>query len=358
MKSFLINLLAFILKIEAKIILAKFHPQIIAVTGSIAKTSTKEAIGAILESKLKSKVKKSPGNLNNKLGIPLAILGFVRTPSLWLWPWIVFCGFFRAIFILVYPKILVLEIAADIPGDIAKITEYVKPKIVVLTALGPAHLEFFGNLEGLIREKSELVRAVPKDGFVVLNQEDGRVVQMAKDVQAQVKFFSGKGMEIASSAAIAVAQLYGIHSQESKKILSSMKSLPGRANIFEGIKKTKIIDDSYNANPLSMANALEFLADFPGKRKIAVLGDMLELGKYTEEEHKKVGKLAKKKTDLLVAIGPNSKKMKADFWFGNINGAKKFLLGKIVPGDIILVKASRKMGLEKIVENLREEKWK
>lgn len=359
MKQILINILTFILKNEAKIIMAKFHPEVLAITGSIAKTSTKEAIGTILESKFgKAKIRKSPGNLNNKLGVPLAILGFQRTPSKWLWPYICFSGLLKAIFSFSYPKILVLEIAADKPGEMAEICSYIKPKIAVVTAVGPAHLEFFGNLEGLVKEKSCLIWAVPKDGFVVLNQADERVKEMAQFSKAPVRYFSGYGMNIARKAAVACAQIYKIKKKESEKILSSMKSLPGRANIFEGIKRTKIIDDSYNANPLSMANALDFLKNFPGKRKIAILGDMLELGQYSNQAHQEVGKLAKQKADKVIAIGPKSKMMKAHFWFPSKEKAIAFLLEEIVPGDIILIKASRKMGLEKIVEALREEKWR
>lgn len=346
------------------ILLAK-KPEIIAVTGSIAKSSTKEAIFSILSNKYSDKVAKSEGNLNTDIGLPLAILRFKKTRSIYLLPLVLILALFRTIILLIgkYPKILVLEMAADKPYDIEYLCSFIKPKIAVVTAIGPAHLHTFKTIDYIVKEKTKLVESLPQYGFAVLNQNDRFVAEMAKKTKAEVRFFVPKNHDIATSAAITIGKIYGLKYSEIEEGLKKITPLTGRMNLINGKNDCLILFDAYNANPLSVSFALHRLVDlaekYHKKRKIAVLGDMLELGDYAEKGHKQIGQESKKTTDLLLTTGKLGKII-ADEGNGNYFRTKEELISylekKIQKNDIVLVKASHKMKFEEIVNAIRRRK--
>ncbi len=353
MKKACLLFLFWLLKLEAKIVLKRFKPQILAVTGSIAKSSTKEAIFAVLKVKLKNDIGKSYGNLNTKLGLPLAILGFRNNPTFWQWPFVLLRGFFRALTIKKYPKLLILEIAADLPGDFDKILSFIRPKIGIVTRIGPSHLEFFKNVKGVFKEKRKLIEALPKDGVAVLNQDDSLVYQMRNRTKAKIIFYKGDNFNIAHRAAEAVGKIFHIDQKLIQETLQKIKPLPGRMNLLSGIRNSKIIDDSYNSNPLSCRLALDFLAVFEGKRKVAILGDMLELGDFAPKAHQEIVRKANKIADSLILVGENFEKCKkGNLWYPDSGTAAKKVASQIKENDVILIKGSRGIKMEKIVERL------
>jgi UDP-N-acetylmuramoyl-tripeptide--D-alanyl-D-alanine ligase len=360
MKKFLVDILKRLIQIPASYILRKFKPEIIAITGSAGKTSTKEAIFFVLRKKFGQEVDKSEGNLNTRLGLPLAILGFKKNPSFLTWPIVLFYSFFKALLIKKYPKILVLEYAIDYPGEFKILSSFTHPKITVVTSIGPAHLQFFKNINGVFKEKSELVKVLNKDGWAILNETDQRVKKMAGLTRAKIVYFKAENpIDLAKEAAKKVAKIYGIKEEESEEILQDFKLPQGRLEIKKGIKESFIIDDCYNANPLSVSLALDFLKNFKGERKIAVLGDMLELGDYTEKGHKEVGQKAKKISDLILTTGEKAKIIAEEsngLYFKTKKELIDFLRKEIKKGDIILIKASRAMKFEEIVDEIRSTK--
>jgi len=394
------------LRFWARQYLKRVKPQIITVTGSAGKTSTKEAIFEVLKIGFGQSVRKSEGNLNTIYGVPLAILGYKKPPvsldrSFSLWPWIpvIFTVPFK-IFANSKTKYLVLEIAADKPGDIEFTTSYVRSDIAVLTNIGPAHLEIFGTIEKISQEKIGLIKALKNGGWAIINNDDENLANIeennfkiktfalnsqaqitAKNIVTDIENFQGltnfqviseQNKFLATSftlgrvtniysalAAIAVGEILGLGKD---KIISGIKNIKPekhRMEIFSGKNGSTIIDDTYNANPLSMKAAfdtLKILSNPPaGGKKIAVLGDMLELGEISPEAHKLIGAYAKEVADEVVAIGEQAKLFEAQKYFPDKKEGINYLLSKVSQNDIILIKASRGMGFEEIVEALKLE---
>lgn len=383
------------LKFWATGYLKRTNPEIVAITGSVGKTSAKEAIFEVLKVKYQTNVRKSEGNLNNESGVPLAILNYKKSPNnIFSWIAILASVPFRSLF-LKSVKILVLELAADKPGDIKYLTSFVKPKVAVLTSIGPSHLAAYGSMEKIIEEKTDLLRALPAEGIAVLNIDDANVRKVsyggrwqkitygiqnaaniqAKDIDTQINNFNSAttftlkdngqvskisqntfGLRtnvLASLAGAAVGKIYEIKSDEIANGLNKVLPENHRMNIFKGKNETIVIDDSYNANPLSMQAALEMLHHIKAKRKIAVLGDMREIGSISSEAHTLIGKYAHEVADLVVAVGSEAVKYKSDHHFKSKDKAAKYILNEIRSGDIILIKASRSIGLDKIAEELK-----
>lgn len=384
------------LKFWATGYIKRVNPEIVAITGSVGKTSAKNAIFAVLQTKYHCEVRASFGNLNNETGMPLSILDYKISPqNIFQWLPIIITAPFKS-FSLSAAKILVLEMAADKPGDIRYLTSIAKPKIAVLTGISAAHLEAFVSMPALIEEKTDLLRALIPGGTAIINIDDdnarkvsygGRWQKMTygiankADIEAsnikttiidykpkttfQVSYkgqkadivqetLGEKGNVLASLAGVAVGELYGLTKDEITKGLNSLKPEKHRLNIIQGQKNTTIIDDCYNANPVSMKGALDILKNLPGGRKIAVIGDMRELGKVSTQSHKDIGQYAKNSADIVIAIGNLAKNYNVEKYYKTPKKAIEYILSNIQEGDIILIKASRAMGLEKIVEELKK----
>ncbi|MBI3634009.1 MAG: hypothetical protein HY228_00095 [Candidatus Yonathbacteria bacterium] len=409
MKSFLRHIIIIILEMEAKLVLRKYKPKIIAVTGSVGKTSTKDAIFAIAEQMLI--VRKNIKSFNSEIGIPLTILGCDNAwsnPFAWLSN--IFSGFALVALREHYPKWLILEIGARKPGDIKRISSWVIPDIAVVTRFSdvPSHIEFFKSAEDLFEDKTEIVKALKTTGVLVLNADDERVLALRGKIKARsITFgFSEEAMFRASNVQIVYGDddlpigttfkfeyqdntfpvvLYGVLGTQAVysalaaltvgiflkinivdmiEFLARHKSPPGRMMVIQGIKDTMIIDDTYNSSPVAAHAALEVLSTITTKgKKIAVLGDMLELGKFTAEEHKKLGALAGKQTDILFAVGLRAKHIvegalgsgmseKKILEFTDARTAGKYLEGMLSAGDVVLVKGSQSMRMERAVEEV------
>ena len=409
------NLIRHILTWEARMVIEKYHPKVIVVIGSVGKTSTKDAIFTVL-SKHKT-VRKSEKSYNSEIGLPLTILGL---PNAWKDPFVwaenILKGFLMVIRKQNYPDVLILEIGVRKPGDIKKnILPWLKIDILVVTRFPekPVHVEFFDNADKLIEEKSSLVKALKKNGLLILNQDDDRVYALHdKSKERAVSFgqdenstfrilypdYSRKeilgvsipiginfkiqnkgnvfpvvlpnvlGLHnvIQATSAIACASEFGIDLLESTKDVADYKTPVGRLSLLEGENNSFIIDDTYNSSPVALHEALEILKEFSGVRKIAILGDMLELGRYTEEEHVKIGERAKDIVDILITVGPRAKiiasivkeKMGENkvFSFDKYEDIIPFIKEIISVKDVILVKGSQKMRLEKVVEKIMKHK--
>lgn len=406
------------LKILAKLILRKYKPKVIGITGSVGKTSTKEAVYTVLASKYN--VRGNIKNYNNEFGLPLTIIG-IESPgkNIFKWIWV----FYKACGLILwrdkdYPQILVLEMAADRPKDLKYLVKIARPYIGVVTAVGPVHLEYFGTLDKIIKEKTRMVSCLEKSGWAILNADDKQVVRMSKDTKAQALTFGfskkadvradhvrfsyrgnseninnlqgisfkvgykgsivpvllpnilGVGQIYAALAAVAVGIIYNMNLVEIAGALRKFKSPKGRMNLVKGIKNTIIIDDTYNAGPESTLVALDVLCKIPlgaGCHRLAVLGDMLELGSVSVESHQQIGKkVAELKTNYLIVVGEKARDiaraaagsgMSGDhiFSFADSEQAGKFVQGRIAKGDLILVKGSQGVRMERVVKELMGE---
>lgn len=410
MKRLLQNVLALL----ARLFLWRYRPLVVGVTGSVGKTSAKGAIFAVLAER--SRVRKSEGNYNTEIGVPLTILG-ARHYGKNVFGWAF--AFARALFRLVfrdssYPEILVLEMGADRPGDIAYLARLAPPAIGVVTAVGeaPVHVEFFSGTEELASEKAKLIKAVPREGYAILNGDDPRVRAMAQSATCRVLTYGfgssaevrigGYGLRIvarhdgtrsadgmrftlthqgesaavalrntfgrpqayAAAAAAGVAIALGRALPEIARALGRYESPPGRLKLIAGNKGTQILDDTYNASPAAVRAALEVLREFPASRRIAVLGDMLELGVYTEEAHRAAGEAAAEGANVFIAVGERMKfalealPSREDllvFWCAESREAGQKLDQLLRPGDAVLVKGSQAMRMERVVEEVMAE---
>lgn len=408
MKSTLRNIVIKTLEWEAKFILGRYKPKIIAITGSVGKTTTKDAIFAVVERRLLAR--KSMKSFNSEIGLPLTILGLNNAWSSMIgWTVNIIKGFFMLVIPEHYPKWLVLEVGADKPGDIARASSWIQPNIVVFTAFSPVpvHVEFFKSVEALFDEKANLVKKLKPNGMLVLNADDERVLSLQSKTKANcITFgFNEKAMFRASNVQIAyennrpvgttfkfeydgnvfpvfmrgvlgVQPVYSALAALSLGVylklnivdmisdLANTDTPPGRMKVIKGIKGSTIIDDTYNSSPLAATAAIEVLKNIKTKsQRIAVLGDMLELGKFTAEEHKKLGLLTAGRIDLLLLVGPRTKYVvegallagmseKNIIEFEDSRLAGKYLEGVLKEGDIVLVKGSQSMRMERAVEEV------
>jgi UDP-N-acetylmuramoyl-tripeptide--D-alanyl-D-alanine ligase len=357
-----------------------FRTPVIALTGSNGKTTTKEMISACLETTFP--ILKTMGNLNNLIGLPLTLLNLTERE-----------------------RVVVLEMGMNVPGEVRRLTEIAEPDVGLITNIQMAHLEGMGSLERVKEEKGELFRKMRRDGTILVNQNDPYVsdlaseflgqkitfgVEKSADVMAKEVRLRGaegtsfklilEGAEIEivipllgrhfvanALAAVAAASLFGIELEKIKGVLEHFRPFRMRMEVIPlGGGKT-LIDDTYNANPRSMDLALETLTELKGTgRAIAVLGDMLELGRFSEEAHQQLGEKVKELAiDLLLTIGEKAplvvesairhgferKKAKV---VKSHSEVISFLKEVIREGDWILVKGSRGMAMEKVVEGLIE----
>lgn len=415
MKEFLKKVVIKVLIFESKLVLKKYKPKIIAITGSVGKTSTKDAIYAMLSRFVY--VRKSEKSYNSQIGLPLTILGLGNawgSPLGWLKN--IFAGFWLVLSRQKYPEWLVLEVGVGKPGDMRETASWLLTDVVVMTAIGetPVHVEFFDSREHLIREKSELIVTLKKEGFLILNADDEDIFKMKEKakrktftygfsvgstVQAtnDVIFFNqnipkgvtfkvevsggslpvlregvfGRNHIYSTLASITVAHALELSLLEAIDALKNYQVPPGRMCLIAGIHNSYILDDTYNSSPYACQAALETLGSLPevAGRKIAVLGDMLELGKYTLEAHKNMGKVVKENADILVVVGPRAQGIKDGaidagmdtkniFEFSNSWLAGEFLTTFVSSGDVVLVKGSQGVRMERTVEAIMLEKDK
>ena len=352
----------------------QFGATVIGVTGSVGKTTTKEAISGLLS--LNSRVNRSTGNLNNEIGLPIALLSVEQSADF-----------------------AVLEMGAYTTGEIRMLCEIAKPTLGVVSSIGPVHLERFGTMQAIIDGKAELVEALPSSGVAVLNGDDphlrrypGRTAArsflygiepdldlVGSDVQIQGlqgvsgrMSYCGKSAEFTTPmvgrpglyvalAAVATAICVGWSLTDAcaglAQVKQSLRLRPIRTPIG-----ALIVDDSYNASPASVEAALDLVATIPG-RKIAILGDMYELGEMEEPSHRQVGNKAGQVADVLIAVGPKSRHthdaarsfgLEDSHWVAGIADVDY----EPRPDDVILVKGSRGMQMERIVERLTEKAGK
>lgn len=349
----------------AKIIIWRHQPTIIAITGSAGKTTTKIVIGnALARAKGEEEVLVGYGNLGTVSGVPLSLLKINvnlldQSPIVFIIStvFLFIVALIKTVWYLIYPfypQIAVLEVSADRVGDIQKTAAYLQPEISVFTNIGAAHLEYFGTIEGVRKEKEQLAIHTQKDGLIIINGVDENCRKLAAIAPAKVVLISEED-DFAVSATQEIGRWLGLDEDKIKKGAESARLPQNRFDIIAGVKKTTIVDSSYNANPVSVEYILDKFNQYAksGGRKIIILGDMLELGKDSLKYHKEIGEKAKSYCDYLIAIGPNSKEMPADYYCQNISDAYQHLLQVIAPGDTILVKASHGMHLNKLVDKLK-----
>ena len=409
----------------ARLTVARYKPRIIGITGTVGKTSTKFALMAVLAKNFKVRI--SPDDLSGELGLPIAILGDWSGKDLALvsrdcpaetgkirraffWIKAIFSSAWRIVKKTNdYPEVLILEYGADRPGDIKKLLKIARPEIAVITAVGdiPVHVEFFAGPDDVAREKGRIIESLPAAGLAVLNGDDETATRLENRTRARVATFGflketdvritrfenttendhplgisfkleyqnafvpvrmkgvfGKAQAYAAAAAAAIGIAFGMNLVAISEALGDYVPASSRMRLVKGVKETLLLDDCRDASPLSMHAALDILRDLPAKRKVAVLGDMLEIGKYTVEAHERAGALAGKFLDVLVTVGARAKfiaeaaketgmKSANIFSFGTADDAKKSVQDLMRKGDLVLIKGSRLMELDKVVEEIK-----
>ncbi len=325
----------------------QFKIPAVAITGSVGKTTVKELVAHLLSAKFK--VLKNQGTENNLIGVPKTLFQLESSH-----------------------EVIVLEMGTNLPGEIERLSSIIAPKIGILTQISPSHLEGLKNLEGVKKEKLQVLKNLEPGGVLILNGEDPSLqnVQSAFHKIRRVVFSNppvetqliGRHNQINCLLAIECAKAMGMEAESLKKSLSTFKPVPGRLNL-KNWDDILFLDDSYNSNPGSFRAALETLKNFKihGK-KIVVCGDMLELGKESEVYHREMGVLiAKNDFDFVIACGSECKflvesALKAGYAASKIQHVKDSLEAahycqKIaLPGDLVLVKGSRGMQMEKVFE--------
>jgi UDP-N-acetylmuramyl pentapeptide synthase len=380
----------------------RYRPRIVMVTGSVGKTSTKDAVAAVLGERFF--VRKSEKSFNSELGVPFTILG-VGNP--WHNPLAWFAIVRRAVSLIVlpnhYPNLLVLEVGADQPGDLARILRMVTPGAVVVTRLPevPVHVEAYTS-PGAVREEEfspayALLPAAPlivaaddayaraaaarvparlltygtaADAAVRVKgigflSEDGRVTGMRAELvtgegehELLVRGAAGATQLRPAAAAVAVGLAFGLPVAEALAALAAYEPPAGRMRLLAGKGGSVLIDDTYNASPAAVEEALATLKAFPhAKRRVAILGDMLELGRYSVAEHERIGALARESADLVATVGIRARAMlppdeAEPLAFDASTEAAPALAALVGAGDVVLVKGSQSMRMERVVEAL------
>jgi UDP-N-acetylmuramoyl-tripeptide--D-alanyl-D-alanine ligase len=362
---------------------ARFNPLVVGVTGSIAKTSTKEAIAAVLGASFRTL--RTEGNQNNEIGLPLTLLRLGSDH-----------------------RAAVLEMGMYVGGEIADLARMARPRIGVVTAVHGVHMSRIGSLAAIEKAKGELVEALPSDGVAILNQDDRRVRRMADRTAARVLTYGlsseadvsadevtsagfdgmkftlrlppgrggrptrvparipglGKLSVHNALAAAAVGHAAGMEAPVIVHALAGGWSAAHRGQVVR-LGRVTLIDDAYNASPPSVTAALDLLAGLPGRR-IAVLGEMLELGKGAVTGHREVGTAAAATVDLLVTVGPGASQIAVGAKAAGLDpsrvleardreAALDLLRVRLRDGDVVLVKASRGVELDLLVDALRTE---
>ncbi len=398
------NFLAGTLAKQAEYLLNKFQPMVVGVTGSVGKTITKETIYTVL--KEKQETVRNEGNYNNEIGVPLSIIGLKKPKGVVDWLNFLTTAEKKVRARDNFPAYLVLELGADRTGDIKKLCRLVKPTIGVVTSVGPSHLEFFKTINNVAKEKRGLVESLPKNGWAILNYDDPLVVKMKTKTKAKVLTYGFKeGADVraanivfdlsvtsfklwyrgsvipvkinnlgyayvrAALAGIAVGLAVGMDVIDIINGLGKMSQVPGRMNVIAGERGVTILDDTYNASPVSMLAAFETIKAMKiKKRKVGILGSMWELGREEEKGHLNVGRVAGNLFDELWLVEKHAQLLKKGAQTARIDQSKirifsttDELLVEIKnmtqPDDFVFIKGSRsKNHLEKVVKLLMLDK--
>ena len=351
---------------------AQFDIPFVQVTGSVGKTTTKEMIASVLAQKFRTL--KTEGNFNNDIGTPLTLLGLDERH-----------------------EAAVIETGMDHFGEIRYLGEIVRPRIAVITNIGDAHIEFLGSREGILKAKSEIFENLAPDGVAVLNGDDAllntveiprRIVRCGESDGCAVRVTDvsdrgidgvdctvttaravyplhiptpGRHMICAASIAAAVGEELGLSAEEIVRGIAAYEPSGSRMRVHRLSQGRRLLDDCYNANPQSMAASLRVLAASEGK-KVAVLGDMKELGALTERAHREMGELcASLGIDRVIAVGEYAKNIAAAIpdkaeWFTDAESAFAAARREFTAQSVLLCKASHSMHFEKIVEELLKER--
>ncbi len=408
MKNFAKKIIIKILTIEAKLVLKKYKPKIIGVTGSVGKTSTKDAIYTALSPFFF--VRKTAKSFNSDIGIPLTILGL---PNAWNdykgWMQNIFAGFLLVVTKSKYPDWLVLEIGADHPGEIEGVMKWIHPDISVITRIGsvPVHVEFYKSVAEVVKEKSYLARGLNPEGTLILNADDEDVMGFKEFTSAKTLSFgikeksdikatfiqptyssekvngisfkidvNGSSIPVALNnvygnqfvypvlASFAVISSLGLSPLKAVEAFSRYEYPRGRMNIIDGIHNSIVIDDTYNASPVAMEEGFRAVEGLVSTgKKIAIVGDMLELGKFSQDEHHRLGEIASGIFEMVGLVGIRAAEMKTAllekgfnenniFVFDNSVEAGEKMKNKIESGDLVYVKGSQGMRMERVVERI------
>ena len=351
-----------------------FNIPLIAITGSNGKTTVKEMLTSILQRD--ARVLYTKGNYNNDIGVPLTLFNLGDEHDY-----------------------AVIEMGANHPGEISWLTRIAQPSLAVITQCAPAHLEGFENIEGVAKAKAEIYEGLHENGIALINRDDDyadfwiaktrnhrqltfgisssadiKAVSISPDIESgYIRFrllLPDHAIDISlpllgehnvMNALAASACAYGLNiSADSIKLgLEELQSIPGRLQLKKGIKGSRILDDTYNANPASLAAAVDVLSEYEGERWL-VLGDMGELGNSSEQLHESSGHQAKsRRIDRLFTIGDLSINAHRDFGdqarhFESLDCLMSSLIDEISPGVTILVKGSRSMKMERVVNALMD----
>lgn len=414
MRTLIKKIIVSILIVEARILIRRKKPKIIAITGSVGKTTTKDTVFSVISKQFHAR--KSEKSFNSDIGIPLTILGLQNA---WTNPlnWIsnIVQGAWICLFAKSYPEWLVLEVGADRKNDIRKNAPWLAPDMVIITRFGdvPAHVEFFDSRRDLINEKASLVDYMKTGGVLIVNGDDddslsfadrtfnrtivyslngeGSVVgsneairyepdEGGKDTPVGIIFkvtYGGNVLPVIRRGGLGLQHVYPALAAISAGIAVDMNLVeigqaledeympPGRMRLIHGNKGSFIIDDTYNSSPVALHEALNTLDSVKilRSRKIAVLGDMLELGKHTQQEHIKAGEHAAKVAKILVTVGLRARHIAQGaldtgmdeasiFQFEDSVEAGKFVDSIIHKNDVVLVKGSQFVRMEKTVEEI------
>lgn len=405
MKSIFRTIVAYLLAILARAILRTYKPKVVMVTGSVGKTSTKDAVACALSGSYK--LRASEKSYNSEFGVPLTIIGAGN-------PWFDIGSWLRVlqracslIFIRQeYPELLVLEVGADRPGDLKHILRVVTPDALVVTRLPdiPVHVEAYASAEAVREEEFAPAYTLPHGAPLIICADDAHARRLSGRVSATVSTFGfaddatvrisnvevalkgtcpigmqatihtdneefvlsapcavGRSQVFAPSAAFALARALGIKTPAILKGLKTYEAPAGRGKILTGLHDSIIIDDTYNASPAAVEEVLHSLGHIEAKRKIAVLGDMLELGRYSTGEHERIGNLASSEADVVVSVGVRARAItqaarthgKGEVMeFPDSFSAAPKLKEYIQAGDVVLIKGSQSIRMERIVEVL------
>ena len=317
----------------------ELRADVIGVTGSTGKTSTKDVLAAMVAQQRPTVATRA--NFNTEIGLPLTILE--APPG---------------------TEVLVLEMAMRGHGQIAELATIAEPDVALITNVGPVHLEQMGSLEAIAAEKSAVIAGLRAGGTAVIPADEPLLEPHLRDDVTTVRFaadddlsaiqlpFDSAHMRLNAAAALAAARAVGV--EPSGRIDVALSAMRGQRLELPG--DVTIVNDCYNANPMSMRAALDDLASAAPGRRVAVLGDMLELGPDEERFHREIGDYARDRgVDLLVTVGPRAVRMEGDHAVADAAEAAAVLPELLEAGDTVLVKASRGVGLEVVADALQQQ---